>query len=202
VRRFVLWSGLDAWRVEVASLEIGPDALAATGTQIGVEPLPYRLDYELQTGPGFVTETLNVDVAGDNWGRHLRLLRQADGSWECRTDEEGEVALAPAGGDVVALAEAQDCDLALSPLTNLMPIRRHHLHERPGQADFLMAWVSVPDLAVHPSEQRYEHVSRDIDHSIVRYIGRDPDFVGDLVVDRDGIVKLYPDLARRVGGTT
>ena len=53
-----------------------------------------------------------------------------------------------------------------------MPVRRHRLHERPGEVEFLMAWVSVPDLGLHPSEQRYEHVRRDKDHAVVRYVGR------------------------------
>ncbi|MDQ4131614.1 MAG: putative glycolipid-binding domain-containing protein [Actinomycetota bacterium] len=194
----MLWSGLDAWRVEAASLEFSPNSLAAMGTQLGTEPVPYRLDYNLQTGPGYITEILNVDVAGDRWDRGLRLRRHADGTWEYHAHAEGDAPLAPAGGEVAPLEGALDCDLALSPLTNLMPIRRHGLHERPGHADFLMAWVSVPDLGLHASQQRYEHVSRDVDHSVVRYIGRDPDFVGDLVLDRDGIVKLYPDLAQRL----
>ena len=198
VRRFVLWSGLDAWRVEVASLEFGPNSFAATGTQLGTEPVPYRLDYELKTRPTFITEILNVDVAGEDWGRRLRLLRHADGTWDCDANEDGYAPLPPAGGDVAAVEGALDCDLAGSPLTNLMPVRRHELHERPGAADLLMAWVSVPDLGVHASEQRYEHVRRDLDHSVVRYLGRDPDFVGDLVLDRDGIVILYPDLAKRL----
>ena len=34
-----------------------------------------------------------------------------------------------------------------------------------------MAWVSVPDLSVHPSRQRYEHVRLDPDDtSVVRYV--------------------------------
>ena len=93
---------------------------------------------------------------------------------------------------------ARDCDLARSPLTNLMPVRRHRLHEKPGEVDFLMAWVSVPDLGLHPSEQRYEHVRRDNNHAVVRYVGRHREYVGELLLDRDGVVELYPGLATRV----
>lgn len=198
VRRLVLWSGLDAWRAEVADLDLGPDSLAATGTQLGVDPLPYRLDYELRTGPAFVAETLDVDATGEGWRRRLRLRRHSDGTWDWETDEAGDAPLPPSGGDTAAVEGALDFDLARSPLTNLMPVRRHRLHERPGEADFLMAWVSVPDLGVHPSEQRYEHVRRHVDHSVVRYVGRHREFVGELVFDPDGIVEHYPDLAERV----
>lgn len=198
MRRLVLWSGLDAWRAEVASLELGADTLVATGTQIGVDPVAYRLDYRLATGPAFVTQTLLADATGEGWRRHLRLVRHGGGNWECETEEEGDVPLPPPGGNVAAFTGALDCDLARSPLTNLMPVRRHRLHEEPGEVDFLMAWVSVPDLGLHPSEQRYEHVRRDADQAVVRYVGRHRDFVGELVLDHDGIVERYPDLASRV----
>ncbi len=198
VRRLVLWSGLDQWRAEVASLELRPDAMVATGTQIGVDPLAYRLDYELETGPAFVTRSLTVAVLGESWRRQLRLVRHADGEWACEREEQGDAPLPPSGGDLAAIGPALDCDLARSPLTNLMPVRRHRLHEEPGEVDFLMAWVSVPDLGLHPSEQRYEHVRRADRTAVVRYVGRHRDFVGELVLDHDGIVELYPELARRV----
>ena len=197
--RLVLWRGLDAWRAEVASVELGVDEIVAAGTQIGADPLAYRLDYRLEAGPAFVTRSLTVEAAGEGWARRLRLARSAGGAWSCDTDVHGEAPLPPPGGALGAVRGALDCDLARSPLTNLMPIRRHHLHERPGRADFLMAWVSVPDLLVRPSEQRYEHVRRGDDHAVVRYVGRHRHFVGDLVVDPDGIVEVYPDLATRVG---
>jgi len=201
VARLVLWSGLDSWRAEVVSLDLSADGIVATGTQMGADPVAYRLDYRLEAGPAFITQMLTVDVAGETWGRQLRLVRHADGNWSCDTTERGAAPLPPAGGDVEAVSGALDCDLARSPLTNLMPVRRHHLHERPGEAELLMAWVSVPDLGLRPSEQRYEHVRREADHAVVRYVGRNRDFVGDLVVDRDGVVELYPDLARRVTTT-
>ncbi|CAN5355707.1 hypothetical protein BH20ACT9_BH20ACT9_00290 [soil metagenome] len=96
------------------------------------------------------------------------------------------------------MAGAVDCDLGYSPLTNLLPVRRHGLHERPGGADFVMAWVSVPDLGMHPSQQRYEHVRRQAGGATVRYVGAHRGFTGDLELDEDGLVLVYPHLARRV----
>jgi uncharacterized protein len=90
-----------------------------------------------------------------------------------------------------------DCDLALSPLTNAMPILRHGLHEQPGSADFTMAWVDVPSLAVHESRQRYEHVAP----GVVRFVdrGQFDVFTAELELDRDGLVVRYPGLAERAG---
>ncbi|MFJ5994815.1 putative glycolipid-binding domain-containing protein [Streptomyces sp. NPDC092370] len=39
-----------------------------------------------------------------------------------------------------------------------MPVLRHGLRRTPGERDFLMAWVSVPDLTVRPSRQTYTHL--------------------------------------------
>ena len=60
--------------------------------------------------------------------------------------------------------------------------------------DFVMAWVAVPALTVHRSEQRYEP----IDERTVRYVGKHRDFVGELTFDADALVLRYPELAEQV----
>jgi hypothetical protein len=145
-----------------------------------------------------VTRRLTVRAVGAGWSRRLDLRHDRRGGWTCSTEAEGEVDLPPPGGAVEALQGALDCDLGLCPLTNLMPVRRHALHERDEARDFLMAWVSVPDLGLHPSRQRYEHVRGDDLGAVVRYVGEHRSFVGELELDRDGLVRFYPDLARRI----
>jgi hypothetical protein len=111
------------------------------------------------------------------------------GSIELRHDGKGSWMGVKNAGD---LEGALDVDLAFSPLTNLMPVRRHRLHEEPGTVDFAMAWVSLPDLAVHRSEQRYEH----LEPGRVRF-SDDSGFVAELELDADGVILVYPELARR-----
>jgi hypothetical protein len=199
MRRLVLWRGLDEWRAEAACVELDDRGMRATGTQLGVDPVPYRLDYELDAGDGFVTRTLEVDSTGGGWTRSLRLERDG-GVWRCEATEAGDAPLPPAGGPVEGLADALDCDIGFSPLTNLMPVRRHALHERDGSADFVMAWISVPDLGLRASAQRYEHVRGLDDGAIVRFVDRGlfEGFTAELELDADGLVRVYPGLARRV----
>ena len=74
-----------------------------------------------------------------------------------------------------------------------MPVLRAGLLEAGAQPhDFVMAWVAVPELTVHRSEQRYEP----IDRHHVRYM--DPSFEAVLELDDDGLVVRYPDLAERI----
>jgi hypothetical protein len=182
--RFLVWRGSDDWRAEGTHVEFDDGGLRATGTQIGGDPLPYRVDYALDATDGFRTRRFEVTAAADDGTRRLVLERSTDDEWRI----DGETA--------TALAGAQDCDLGLSPLTNFMPLRRHRLHERDGGADFLMAWVEVPNLVVHASAQRYEHVAP----GVVRFIDRGlfDGFTADLELDADGLVLRYPDLAERV----
>jgi hypothetical protein len=201
MRRLLLWRGLDAWRAEGACVELDDRGVRATGTQLGVEPVSYRLDYELDASDGFVTRSLEVEAAGTGWTRSLGLERDG-GAWRGEVDETGDAPLPPGGGLVDGLRDALDCDLGFSPLTNMMPVRRHALHERSGAADFLMAWVSVPDLGLHASRQRYEHVRTLDEGAVVRFVdlGLFEGFTAELELDPDGLVRVYPGLARRVEG--
>jgi uncharacterized protein len=173
----VAWTGLEEWLAEVATVELGPDGVRAAGSQLGAV---YRAHYELDARGDWITRRLRVDVPGHG---SLDLAHDGAGSWTVD------------GAARPDLGGALDCDLAFSPLTNLMPIRRHALHERPGAADFSMAWVSLPDLNVTRSEQRYEHLRP----RVVRFSSGD--FAADLELDGDGLVVTYPELARRVAAS-
>ena len=198
-RRMLVWRGLDGFRAEACEVELDADRLAAHGTQIGAQPLPYRLDYELETAAEWITTRLRVRARGEGWSRELDLRHDGSGRWTIDASHAGEAELDPPGGDPATVAGALDCDLGLCPLTNAMPVLRHGLLGPAPARDFLMAWVAVPALSVHPSEQRYEHVAQRPDGSTVRYVGRHRDFVGELELDGDGLVVHYPELARRAG---
>ena len=182
-----MWEGVDEWRAECARVTLHEDGLTAHGVQMGAA---YRLDYVLVTGEGFVTRMLHIDCWGNGWHRRLLLRRLLDGTWDATGGERR--------ASVPGLAGALDCDLGFSPLTNTMPVLRHRLHERAGAEDFLMAWVAVPELTVHASAQRYEHVRP----GVVRYVdrGTHDGFTAELELDEDGFAVLYPGLARRVEG--
>jgi hypothetical protein len=199
--RTIVWEGTDAWRAEVAVVDPGVDRVRARGTQLGVDPLPYRVEYELDTTAGWKTHRLQVRSSGAGWSREIDLRHDGAGRWRCDASGTGDApGLGEPGGDVALLRGAIDCDLAGSPLTNLMPVRRHSLNVHEGEHDLLMAWVDVPSLTVTPSRQRYEHVQRTEEGSVVRYVGDGGAFRAELELDGDGLVRTYPGLARRVAG--
>jgi hypothetical protein len=95
VERLVIWRGLDAQRWEVAHFILGPDGVTVTGTQIGIDPLRYRLDYDLDAREGFVTRRLNVHAEGEGWSRGLVLQHRGKGDWTCEVDVTGHLDLDP-----------------------------------------------------------------------------------------------------------
>jgi len=111
----LLWAGTDEWRAESAAVELQEDRFTTTGVQLGITPVPYRLDYRLETTADWVTRTLQVTAAGAGWRRAVELTRSPNGRWTCRADGAGTVDLPLPGGDTAALAGALDCDLGLSP---------------------------------------------------------------------------------------
>ncbi|MFF7790522.1 putative glycolipid-binding domain-containing protein [Streptomyces sp. NPDC007991] len=178
--RVITWDVSASRGVETAWVELGGGVMRARGRAVGTVPEPYWVSYELETAEGFVTRRLSVTVETQTQDRALDLRHDGHGRWT-------------AGGEPLPDVDgALDCDLGLCPLTNTMPVLRHGLHRTPGEREFLMAWVSVPDLAVRPSLQTYTHLGP----GRVRYASGD--FRSDLEVDGEGYVVEYPSLARRL----
>jgi uncharacterized protein len=221
-QRAIAWDKEDPAGAEFAEVTLGADAMFASGIAIGGEPSAYRLDYNLETGPGFVTGRLQATARGQGWRRTLDLRRDASGAWTAATTTEGEApeGLTPPGAGSGAAAGAEssgappggssgrigwldgalDCDLGLSPLTNSMPALRHRLLEEDGPVDLLMAWVSVPDLGLHASHQRYTALrGRSDGGRLIRFESLDSSFTAELVYDSDGLVVDYPGIGRPLG---
>jgi uncharacterized protein len=201
MRRLVAWEGTDGWRAELAEVELRPEGIRARGVQLGVDPQPYRLDYHLDALDSFRTRRLEAEIRIGDSRRELDLRRDPETGWSWLLAADGDEVVSSAA-ETAQLADAADCDLALSPLTNLMPIRRERLAEPHLGLDLVCAWISVPELTVTRYPQRYEHVRRrDDGGATVRFVDRGPaqGFVAELELDPDGLVVEYPELARRPG---
>ena len=182
-------------------MRLGDDHLTAHGSSTTAD---YALTYRLATGPEWITRRLDVRVERTDGGwRHLTLERDVGGRWSSRRTEgtaAGDPVTANAEHD--ALNGALDCDLGLCPLTNTMPVLRHRLMEasRAGETrrvDLTMAWVSVPELEVVASAQRYDAgVPVAGGGAQIRY--QSGDFVEHIELDADGLVVSYPSIGLRI----
>jgi uncharacterized protein len=83
-------------------------------------------------------------------------------------------------------------DLGSSPLFNSLPVLSDGLLAGGEGRDYVMRWVSVPELEVDESPQRYEPRGG----GVVRFTSGS--FVADLEFDDDGFVRRYEGLAERL----
>jgi hypothetical protein len=187
-----VWRGLDTWRAEAASVAPLGTRLFANGNQLGVEPRPYRLVYDLRTGEDYVTEELRVKAWSQGWDREITVARSTEGRWRIEMVERGDGAPAWHEPQPDGLAGALDCDLGFSPLFNSLPVLRHRMHEGGEPRDLVMAWIAVPELTVRRSEQRYTPLGG----GRVNYASGD--FSADIRFDEHGLVRLYEDFLERV----
>jgi hypothetical protein len=194
--RAVAWRGPEPIRVEAAHATLGARRLIARGTSTAAG---YAVDWILETRPAWVTRRLSVRARGGGWARSLELGRDDDGNWSAVHRADGAAAVEL---DVAGLEEALDCDLALCPFTNTMPVLRHDLvtAARRGEAQsvqLVMAWVAVPELTLRVSAQRYTAVGPAPEGgATIEYASGD--FSAPVEFDADGLVRDYPGLASRL----
>ncbi|MEO7397733.1 MAG: putative glycolipid-binding domain-containing protein [Ilumatobacteraceae bacterium] len=86
-----------------------------------------------------------------------------------------------------------DIDLACTPFTNTLPIRRLAL-DVGGSADILVAMIDVETLDVQPDPQRYTRLAA---HRW-RFEQKATGFSAEFDVDPFGLVRDYPTLFRRL----
>ena len=196
--RSVTWAKQGRRGRETVRVRLQRGRLTAVGKATGSVPIRYTLDYELTTGAQYATTKLVIRARGNGWSRWMHLKRSPTGIWRASHQARGVVRLQSPGGDMSLLTGAMDCDLAWSPLTNTMPVLRHDLLRAGGPVDFLMAWVSVPDLHVYPSGQRYTFLRRDRGYSVVRYESIAGGFTAEIVFDSKGLVVNYPGIGSRL----
>jgi uncharacterized protein len=200
-----LWVKDEPAGMEHAELDIDNSGLVVTSVAFGTVPVPYRLDLDLTVGADWITRRLALRANGDGWTRSLVLARDSAGTWTGTRSADGTVppaveASVPAGTiePTAVPARVLDVDVQYSPVTNLMPVRRLGL-DRPGSsAEFTMAWVSVPSLAVMLDDQSYTLLGVDDGDVCARFENGDGFFTAVIRCDADGVAHDYPGIARRL----
>src|SRR5262245_26928209 len=198
--RALIWQRLDVTGAEQVSFD-DRSGLVARGAAVAADPVPYACRYDLLTDGAWAAGRFEATAEGAGWLRSVRMERAA-GRWRVTTAEQGDLdaavraagrAAQPPPGCEDPEELDPDVDLAGSPLTNTLPLRRLGLlGAAPGTARTVTAaWVLLPSLAVVRASQAYTVLGP----GRVRY--ESGEFSADLELDADGYVTYYPGLARR-----
>jgi hypothetical protein len=186
--RDVIWRLLDGLGLEHCRLvwsERGPILSGIVVTSDEGEPA--TIEYSVHCDHFWHTREATVDVnrASERAPKALRLESDGDGRW-WRLEDDIRIALPELDGCL-------DIDIAVTPATNTLPIRR--LDMAPGgRADVDAAWVQFPSLDVKRLAQAYARM----DSNRYRYQSFKHDFTAMLEVDELGLIRSYESLWERL----
>jgi uncharacterized protein len=174
----IFWRRLDQPGHEAARLVHHAPFWQLGGTAVFAhESLPCRLEYQVVCDAGW--RTLHAKVTGWIGPQQIKA--------ELYTDTARRWIIN--GQQAPAVAGCVDLDLAFSPSTNTIPIRRLSLNQG-ERAEVRSAWLTFPSLTLEPLVQTYARTGESSYH----YESSGGDFVTDLEVGPAGLLLSYPPL--------
>lgn len=176
----IVWERLDVPGHEFSEVSAGEQSHTLTGTSIFVtEGSRCLLAYKVVCDAAW--ETQEVHVSGSIEGKliDIVLMVRPDKAWTLNGIEQPQV-----DGCI-------DVDLAFSPATNLLPIRRCNIAI--GHSELAVAaWLTFPEFSLEKLPQTYTRLSESTFH----YSSSDGEFETGLTVVPTGFVSNYPGLWR------
>jgi uncharacterized protein len=175
---------LDAPGAEYLRLLDDGGAVQAHSTIVGFrDGHPFSLTYLLRCDPRWRVLSLRMECRTGDQLTTLDLDADGEGSWRQH------------GQPLDTVQGCLDVDIAVTPFTNTLPIRRLEL--KPGDvAEIRVVYIDVPTLTIAPMRQRYIGLRAPATDDVYRYESLESGFTADLRVDRDRLVIDYPHLWR------
>ena len=188
--RHVMWSPWTAPGLEHLLFTADGAGMFADGVILGVrDQEPFRMRYHIHADLHWKLHSVHV-MALDDSNHSLHLLTDGEGAWTTANREQ-----------IPSLMGCLDVDISATPFTNTFPIRRLVLSAG-SSATLSMAYITVPDLQVTVTEQRYTCLETTTSGGRYWFESIEDgvaSFAAELPVDHDGFVVDYPGLFRRVG---
>jgi hypothetical protein len=183
LKRAVVWKNLLLDGTDYCALWHTAEGWLLKGTVVGVlkDQRPMLASYEIYCDENWLTHRMQVERRIGSDVKDLSLSVESRGVWRSSGQELRDV------------RGCDDVDLALTPATNRLPIRRLHLQIGSSES-VIAAWVKFPELTVQPLSQRYTRLSKDT----YRYESN-TGFSAEIVVDDLGLVTAYPGGWERIG---
>ena len=170
----ILWRRIDQTGMERCVLEPVPDGYRLAGTVLlVVDDSPIEIRYSILTDSAWQPRTVGAHVQTSSGDRRLALNGDGAGSWS--TGDE----------PVLELYGALDVDLAWTPATNALAIRRLDL-DVGESAEASTVYIAFPAHEIERKTHCYERLA------LRRYRYQSGDYQVDLTVNEQGMVVAYP----------
>jgi uncharacterized protein len=177
----VRWRPAKGKGLEHLEVRAEKNAIVASSVVIGeYDGKPFGVRYKAICDRCWIVREIAFDTAD---GRRIRFTSDGRGRWRDGTRRRPEF-----DGCI-------DIDLAGSPFTNTLPIRRVGLDVADGPVEFSMLWFPFDTFEPFVDRQRYTCLRS---RSLYRFEVVDGTFSANLPLDKDGFVLDYPKLFKRV----
>lgn len=178
----ICWQGWNGESNEHLSLRVLEEEVLAAGTIVNVGNERFVARYSVTCDGFWVTRKLSIELEKAEKKKTLALESDGKGTWTSNCQKAPN------------LTGAIDIDLSVTPFTNTLPIRRLKLKEK-QTSEIQVVYVLVPELEVSLKTQRYTCIVPN-----ERYLFEQPsdNFRREIIVDEEGLVKVYPLLFKRV----
>jgi hypothetical protein len=170
--------------------EAGPVMFGIVLTLIDDEPV--TIEYTIECDRTWRTSSVEVELtrADRSVSELSDIFANGEGKWFRMSDADG----LPMEKHLPRIDGCLDIDLAFSPATNTLPIRRLNLAIDESK-EITAAWLQFPSLRLEPLHQCYTRTGE----STYRYESLESGFAATLEVDELGLVRNYEGLWERVG---
>ena len=177
LKRVVVWKNLLLNGTDYCALRHTAEGWLLKGTVVGVleDQRPMLATYEIHCDDNWLTHQVRIERTIGKDTKNLTLNVESRGMWRS------------SGQELPDLRDCYDVDLAVTPATNTLPIRRLNLHVGKTEA-VTAAWVQFPALTIQPLQQLYSRLAQ----NTYRYESN-TGFSAEIVVDDLGLVTTYPD---------
>ncbi|PTQ68585.1 putative glycolipid-binding domain-containing protein [Celeribacter persicus] len=181
----VRWSAWETEGLEHCHVSLDTDGVQIRAALSRNRSIPYAVQYHVRADAGFRTREVWVDCIG---GPRLHVTSDGQGHWHDLIRDD------PLPG----LEGCLDVDLAVTPATNMLPIRRLGLAQGEHE-EISVAFVPPPDEIVgrflpRKLPQRYTCLG----DGRYLYEGLTTGFSAEIEVDEHGLVIDYPGAFRRL----
>jgi uncharacterized protein len=176
LKRAVVWKSLLIDSREYCGLWQTAEGWLLKGTVVGVlkDQQPMLASYEIHCDANWLTHRVQVERTIGSDVKTLTLSVENRGVWRNSRQELHEI------------QGCDDVDLAITPATNTLAIRRLSLQVGSSES-IIAAWVKFPELTVQPLSQRYTRLTQ----NTYRYASN-TGFSAEIEVDDLGLVTAYP----------
>jgi uncharacterized protein len=176
LKRVVVWKNLLLNGTEHCALWHTAEGWLLKGTVVGAlkDKRSILANYAIYCDENWLTHRVQVERTIGSDVKSLSMTVESRGVWRSSAEELRNI------------HGCHDVDLALTPATNTLPIRRLNLQVGSSQS-VIAAWINFPELAVQPLSQRYTRLAK----NMYRYESG-TGFSAEIVVDDLGLVTTYP----------